>query len=382
VKETFPLRNSVFFNMGSTEIPSRYRLLNRNQALSFRETQLQQSQPDNLDNGRSSRQLAVYYNILNIIGDRLRTSSQSSIALVGASDKNPAEGKLMAENIRQYLITVFDIDGSRITTEGRDKPVIPSEQPGATRDLALLREGDRRVDIVSTSPELLLQVGGSTSPYFRPVQIMATADDLDSHVVFDVAGATDLLNSWSVQLTDNQGRMQTYGPFMGEQASVPGSRILGISAQNDYKVVMTGQAKNGGTVRKESSVSLVKVADAKTEGLRYSILFDFDKSKSIDSYETFLSDIVTPLIPANSTIIVHGYTDIIGDAAYNQNLSQERATGTQKVIEAALAKAGKRGVKFQTSGFGEDENMSPFENNFPEKRFYNRTVIIDILPQG
>jgi outer membrane protein OmpA-like peptidoglycan-associated protein len=65
--------------------------------------------------------------------------------------KNPADGKMMAENVKRYLVTVFGIDGSRISTEGRDKPVIPSEQPGATRELALLREGDRRVDIVSTS---------------------------------------------------------------------------------------------------------------------------------------------------------------------------------------------------------------------------------------
>jgi hypothetical protein len=50
------------------------------------------------------------------------------------------------------------------------------------------------------------------------------------------------------------------------------------------------------------------------------------------------------------------------------------------VIQAALARAGKKGVSFETFGFGEDENMSPFENNLPEKRFYNRAVIIDILP--
>jgi len=30
--------------------------------------------------------------------------------------------------------------------------------------------------------------------------------------------------------------------------------------------------------------------------------------------------------------------------------------------------------------YGEDEAMSPFENKYPEERFYNRTVIIDILP--
>jgi len=31
-------------------------------------------------------------------------------------------------------------------------------------------------------------------------------------------------------------------------------------------------------------------------------------------------------------------------------------------------------------GFGEDENLAPFENKLPEQRFYNRTVMIDIIP--
>ncbi len=42
--------------------------------------------------------------------------------------------------------------------------------------------------------------------------------------------------------------------------------------------------------------------------------------------------------------------------------------------------AGKKGIKFEIFGFGEDAGMAPFENNLPEERFYNRTVIIDIIP--
>jgi hypothetical protein len=53
--------------------------------------------------------------------------------------------------------------------------------------------------------------------------------------------------------------------------------------------------------------------------------------------------------------------------------------GAQQIIERALSAAGKQGVKFETFGFGEDKGVSPFENNLPEERFYNRTVIIDIV---
>ncbi|GEO07816.1 hypothetical protein SAE01_03120 [Segetibacter aerophilus] len=381
VKETFALRNSVFFNQGSSEIPARYTALSRTQANAFHEDQLQQDQPNNLNNGRSVRQLEVYHNILNIIGDRLRANPGTTIALSGASDKNPKEGKLMADNVKQYLVSTFGIDASRISTEGRDKPVIPSEQPGATKELGLLREGDRRVDIVSTSPELLLQVGGVASPFLKPVQITAVQQDpLDSYVLFNATGADELLKSWNVEVTDEQGTVQHYGPFTKDQGSVSGKTILGNNSQGNYKIVMLGETKSGRAVKKESSVSLVKMDDPKQEGLRYSILFDFDKSKTIASYAKFLTDIVTPLIPENGTVIIHGHTDIIGDEKYNNALSSERANSAQKIIESALSKAGKKGVSFQTLGFGEDAANAPFENNLPEERFYNRTVIIDIVP--
>jgi len=380
VKETFPLRSSVFFDIGSTEIPIRYVQLSPAKASYFKEEQLQKNQPDNLNKGRSARQMAVYHNILNIMGDRMRVNPQSSIALIGASDKNPTEGKLMAENIKHYLVTVFAIDASRISTEGRDKPLIPSEQPGAVTNIELLHQGDRRVDIVSTSPELLMQVGGSTSDVLKPVVITAVQEDpLDSHVIFNADGANELLESWFVDITNEQGGdVQHYGPYTQDMASVSGKTILGSNTQGNYKVVMTGQTKSGHSIRKESSVSLMKTDDLKQEGLRYSILFDFDKSKTINSYTNFLTDVITPLIPENGTIHIHGHTDIIGDKNHNLSLSYERAMSTQKIIEHALLKTGKKGIKFETFGFGDDAGMAPFENSLPEERFYNRCVIIDI----
>jgi outer membrane protein OmpA-like peptidoglycan-associated protein len=367
--------------MGSAEIPTRYVQLNASQAASFKEIQLQESQPDNLNTGRSARQMAVYHNILNILGDRLRSNPQSAITLTGASDKDPAQGKQMAENVKQYLVANFSIDPSRITTEGRDKPLIPSEKPGGTKELGLLREGDRRVDITSTSREMMIQVGGANSEYLNPVMINAyQTDPLDSHVIFNNEGASELLESWNIDMTDDKGVVQHYGPYTEDRASVPGSVILGNNTQGNYKVVMNGQTKKGYAVRKESSVSLIKAEDTKQEGLRYSILFDFDKSKTKEAYEKFLIEVVTPLIPDNGTVIIHGHTDIIGEEKHNYTLSNDRAKEAQQILEKALLNAGKKGVKFETYGFGEDAAMAPFENNLPEERFYNRAVIIDIIP--
>lgn len=381
VKETFPLLNSVFFDNGSVEIPNRYVKLNSSQAAAFREAQLQEGQPANLANGRSARQLAVYHNILNIVGDRLRMDAQSSITLQGSADKNPTEGKAMAEAVKNYLVSLYGIDPSRITTEGRDKPVIPSEQPGSTRELDLLKAGDRRVDMVSTSPGMLMQVGGSTSSFLKPVQITAVQEDpLDSHVIFTNTGASKELTSWVVDITDEQGDVKHYGPFTGDQVSIPGKIILAGKPQGNYTILMKGETRNGTTIMEKSSVSLMQREDLVQEGLRYSILFGFDQSKSIASYEKFLTGIVAPLITDNATVSIHGHTDITGEESYNHTLSHDRAVGVQAILAETLSRAGKKGVQFETYGFGEDTGMAPFENTLPEERFYNRTVIIDILP--
>ncbi len=286
---------------------------------------------------------------------------------------------MLAENVKQYLVSTFEIDGSRIQTEGRNKPVIPSEQPGAKKELALLREGDRRVDILSTSPALLMQVGGDMM--MKPVQLTNTQQNpMDGLVIFNVKGAEKQFKSWSLDLTDEQGAVQHYGPFTKEQGTVAGKTILNNRAEGTYKVVMTGASLSGLPITKQGSVHLVQQAEAVEKGLRYSILFDFDKANAIASYTNFLNDVVAALITNGSTVIIHGHTDVIGDEGYNQKLSESRAQETQKILESALAQKNIANVQFQTIGYGEEPGQAPFNNTLPEERFYNRTVIIDINP--
>ncbi|HLX13093.1 MAG TPA: outer membrane beta-barrel protein [Bacteroidota bacterium] len=381
VRETFPLSNYVFFEEGSTEIPNRYVKLTKVEAGSFKEGQLQEVRPISTV-GRSGRQMTVYYNILNIVGDRMRNSPSATIFLSGASAKGPQDGKARAEAIKRYLVEVFGIDSSRITTEGRDKPRIPSEEPGATRELALLRAGDSRVDIESESPEMMIQVGGPSHSMLKPVQIVAEVEDpLDSHVLFMVDGAQEAFSSWSLEITDDHGKVQSYGPFTRDQEDISGNIILGDRNEGDYKIVMLGETKDGKSVRRESSVHLVRRTEPLKEAVRYSILFNFDKSKTIASYEKFLTDVVAPLIPDSGIVIIHGYTDIIGEEEYNNNLSRERVQDARGILERAIAARGTRGITFETFGYGPDIKYAPFDNAFPEERIYNRTVIIDIVPE-
>lgn len=382
VREVFPLRNYVFFDIGSTEIPERYVLLRKDQVKDFREDQLEAFAPKTLS-GRSDRQMIVYYNVLNILGDRMVKNPTTTITLVGSSEKGPKDGREMAESVKEYLVTIFVIDPSRIKTLGRTKPVNPGEQPGGTRDLDLLRAGDRRVSIESNSPILLMEFQSGPNAQLKPVEIITIQEaPADSYISFDVEGEKEAFTSWSLEITDAKGNMQNFGPYTEEKVSIPSKSILGTNPEGDYKVVMVGQTKSGIVVRKETTSHMVLWTPAATlESMRFSIIYEFNKSKAIKIYEKYLIDVVTPKIPIGGTVIINGYTDITGGELNNQKLSLARANDVRSIIEKALSKAGRNDVKFEVYGFGEDQKKSPFDNKYPEERFYNRTVIIDVINQ-
>jgi outer membrane protein OmpA-like peptidoglycan-associated protein len=381
MRETFPLRNYIYFNRESDEIPDRYVLLKKDQVKDFKEEQLEVFTPKELS-GRSKRQMIAYYNILNILGDRMGRNPSSTIILVGSSEKGSQDGRLMAESVKQYLTSVFGIETSKISIEGRDKPKIPSEKPGGTRDLDLLREGDRRVSVESTSPAMLMEFQSGPDSPLRPVEIEEIQEaPIDSYVTFNVDGANNAFKSWSVEIKDVNNEVQYFGPYTRENVIIPGKSILGNKPEGDYKVTMIGLTKNGRTIRKETSMHMnLWTPPSDEEGMRFSIIFEFNDSKAIQLYEKYLTEVVTPKIPINGKVIIHGHTDIIGSEVNNQKLSSARANEAESIIERSLANAGRTDVKFEVYAFGENQELSPFENKFPEERAYNRTVIIDIIP--
>ncbi|AXP82566.1 OmpA family protein [Mariniflexile rhizosphaerae] len=382
VVETFPVINYVFFDLGSTEIPNRYVLLKKEDVKDFKEENVQLFTPANLS-GRSERQMVVYYNILNILGDRMVKNPGTNIKLVGSSEKGIDDAKTMAESVKGYLTDVFAIAGSRITTEGRNKPKIPSEQPGATEELELLRQGDRRVSIESNSPALLIEFHSGPDAPLKPVKIVNVQEaPVESYVSFKNEGGADAFTSWTLEIEDDNGKKQNFGPYTQDVVTIPGKTIMGTRPEGVYNVKMTGITKEGLTVVKETSTKMVLWTPSKNEeAMRFSVPYNFNDSESIAMYNTYLTEVVTPKIPTSGKVIIHGHTDVIGDAAYNQKLSVARANDVHAIIKQALAKTGRTDVTFEVHGFGEEPNLSQFNNKHPEERFYNRTVIIDIIPR-
>ena len=217
----------------------------------------------------------------------------------------------------------------------------------------------------------------------RPVAINVVQEaPLDSYLSFNVEGADTAFNSWSMEIRDDAGTVQYFGPYTQEKVSIPGKTILGTRLEGDYKVKMIGNTKTNKVIVKEATVHMVLwVASKDVEGTRFSILYEFNNSIAITQYHKYLTEFINPKIPIGGTVIIHGHTDIIGDEAYNLKLSIARANDARDIMEEGLKKAGRNDVKFEVYGFGEDQKEAPFDNKYPEERFYNRTVIIDIVPK-
>jgi outer membrane protein OmpA-like peptidoglycan-associated protein/tetratricopeptide (TPR) repeat protein len=381
VREIFPLRNYVFFNLGSADIPDRYVLLTPDQVKGFKEDQLDAFAPEYIF-GRSKRQMTAYYNVLNIVGDRLGKNPTADITLVGSSEKGPKDGEAMAESVKKYLTEIFQIDEKRINIEGRNKPKIPSEQLGGMLELELLREGDRRVSIESRSPVMLMEYQAGPETLLKPIEISDIQKaPLESLVSFNAMGSDDVFSSWSMEIMDMHGTSLFLGPYTREKVSIPGKVILGNKTEGDFTVTMTGKVFNGNTVIKDTTIHIRLWKQALSdEVIRFSVIYEFNNSKLIPIYKKYLTEVVTPKIPKNGTLIIHGYTDVIGVEKNNLNLSLARATDVGNIFKRALSNAKRTDVKMEIYGFGEDQYLSPFENNLPEERFHNRTVIIDIIP--
>lgn len=370
VNEMYPLRNYVFFDKGSSEIPSRYVLLKKNEVANFKEDDLKMETPAN-GSGRSDRQMEIYYNILNILGNRMSQEPSTTVLLVGSSLDGEQDGLAMAGTVKTYLVDVFNIAPNRITIQGRFRPVMTSGN-NTGDEMVLVNEGERRVSIETNDPALLKQ-------FQSDPMVIGFVAPLDSYVTFSVGKNYKQLQSWSLEITDEAGKIQYFGPYTQESVSLSGNALLGDRASGNFKVRMLAKSKANVMIEKNTVMHVNQWKSSnESDGNRYSIIYGFDKAEALPMYRKHLLEVVVPRIPSNGTVVIQGFTDAIGDVEYNQKLSLARANNVRSILEEGLKNAGRSDVTFVVSGMGEDAKTAQFKNKYPEERFYNRTVVIDL----
>lgn len=373
MQEYLPLLNYVFFDENqNSAMPGRYVRLNNSSAQAFNESELTALQRPSAGAGptgertRAQRQMDIYHNMVNVIGDRLQNNPSATITVVGSAPK-ASDGTARAQVVKDYLVSAFGIPADRIKVEGRVRPPHASGTRNTPKeDLMLIDEENERVEILSSDESLL-----------KPVNLNVYQDQpVESELVLSVASNVPVTR-WEVEVSGN-GYNATYGPFYDNVVRINATPILGNRDAATYTARVTAVTEDGTETVGTSSFTLRKQTAAPEKSTRYSILFEYDESKSVAKYEKFLRETVAPEIPNGATVYIHGHTDVAGMEDYNDTLSVARAQEARRILENQVKALG-RTATFESTGMGEAIYSAPFSNESPEGRYYNRTVMIEIV---
>jgi outer membrane protein OmpA-like peptidoglycan-associated protein/opacity protein-like surface antigen len=344
-----PMLAYVFFEENSAVIPERYHTLPPAKAASFA--------PDDL---HLAGMLDVHHHLLNIIGRRLREHPFAAIAItgcnanVGTEAGNTALSRSRAETVRDYLRTVWGVEERRMTVQARDLPSRPS---GSDQSDGIAE--NRRVELSSDTWEIMQPIlTRGNERQVTPPAIRFTPS------ITSEAG----VRAWALVVSQNDRELKRFEgngtpppSFDWETAFEPESIP---SASEDLAYVLTVRDASDQTTRTRGVMPLT-VRKVDREVGRYSlILFDFDQA-TLNPYNRRIADMIRPAIGPAAEVRITGYTDRIGEAAYNLKLSEDRARNVARVLGISNARV---------KGLGQSVELH--DNRLPEGRFYSRTVNI------
>ncbi|MCX6320339.1 MAG: OmpA family protein [Bacteroidia bacterium] len=174
------------------------------------------------------------------------------------------------------------------------------------------------------------------------------------------------------------------GAVVGTAAGGAMGAVIGKASGNTALGAIIGAAVGGATgavighqMDKQAEEIKKTVPDAKVERVgegivvefSSNVLFGFDKSSLSADAKTNLNKLVTVLNSYPDTNIeLQGHTDSKGTEAYNQNLSEKRAT----TVSGYLAGEGITANRLTIKGFG--ETVPKYDNETAEGRTQNRRV--------
>lgn len=371
VEEFFPLVPHVFFDDNSQSIPSRYTILNLDEASKFDVNDISNLESlENIKNQSSAnKKLAYYYNILNIYGSKLKDDEDLNLTLVGSAPKRN-DGDLLASTIKDYLVNNFGVEETRITIKKQQMPNIPSgtsSTPVNYRPYTDLE--NRRVEFIFDKEE----------PYKLHKLTYNDLSSIDNDLIFVLNNDVEY-DAWSVTISKDD-KTYNYGPFYSQIVRINPFELL--SDFNDGgkfdAVVVTNIGGKQITDKMDFSISVSK--EKNKSGKKYTILFDYGKNDAIKVAEKQLRGQVANEVNSNDLLVISGYTDEIGSDAVNKTLSEKRANETKDIFKDQFLKDNKK-VTIDTYGFGKTTSINTFNNKLPEGRFYNRNVSLYIIPQN
>jgi len=303
---------------------------------------------------------------------RLQDNPKANITVTGTNSNfreekgNTELSEQRANSVANYLINVWNIEENRIKIAARNLP-----KDASRRDIPEGDEENRRVEITSNDNSI-----------FEPVFTIDTTRILSStkfKFINEVSSEFDI-KRWDLDIIQNN---QIIKSFQGDGLP-PNEIIWEINSESENARMFAGALKYKlyvkdafGSVHSTNEnlipIEQITIDKKRIEGASdkefeyYSlILFDYGKY-TLSSAHKKVIDFVKNRVTPKSTISIIGYTDKIGEEEINDRISTNRAKSVAKMLDIENA---------ETYGVGKRELL--FDNNFPEGRFYCRTVKISI----
>jgi outer membrane protein OmpA-like peptidoglycan-associated protein/Tol biopolymer transport system component len=368
--DLYPLLTYVFFDEGEAKFPDRYHVFkSKADTKNFTDTTI------------IGGTLEKYYHILNIFGFRLNKYPNEKIILMGNNDDETAGEKKQglsearANLVFNYLKDIWGISADRIEVKHRNIPEAPSNR----KDSLGMRE-NRRVEIRSTEWEVYKPI------FDKDVSKVPQPDDMK--FVFSNGVGDDLVASrkivikqggkdW-ITLSDlgKVDKTEFTWDWTNEDGEYPVDNkpyTAQLFITTTSGAVCTSDPIEIPVMQVSTSERLIATGEGKTKEDYSLILFPFGSDQGGPINERVMNDYVYGRIVPTSDIVITGHTDIIGLFASNVNLSQRRATSVKNGIQKS---SGGKFKSMNVTGVGPENPIYP--NDFPEGRFYNRTVRVQI----
>jgi outer membrane protein OmpA-like peptidoglycan-associated protein len=361
-----PLLPYVFFAPNASEIPERYRRIASSETATFAE--------ENLD----APALEIYHDVLNIVGERMRRYPDATITITGCREplddvgSGDALASARANSVRSYLESSWGIAGSRMRIATRALPEQISD-----RAVGDGREENRRAEISSSDPRIV-------APVTR--RVVTRSVEPDELALVPSVHFPEGIARWRASLASDEKGEVWAREGSGEPVEVrwhvdahalgdPGTGVRdgALTARLDATAadgtLQTAQRPVPvRTVVRSRRLGGAIVRDSLVERFNL-IFFDFDTPRISDFNQQVVATIQRA-IAVGSSVTVTGLTDRIGDDAYNSELSERRAASTADRIRERIVPE-----RIGTAGAGE---TLIYDNDLPEGRMYNRTVVVEI----
>ena len=356
-----PLLNYIFFGKVSSEIPDRYVKLTNEQINTFSLKSIHDLDP-----------IQTYYQILNLIGKKLKDNPDYHIKLIGTNsgigrERNNKElSQQRAESVKNYFTGTWKIPDEQIDVEARNLP----EDYSTPREYDAWEE-NRRVEIFPSDKSIL-----------EPILTLDTIPNPEN-VKFrflPVTTGSIAIESWKIEIESEISKIET----IDGRDNIPNSvdwtptekNFLNSDDFNDIFYSLTIIDKQGNQYKsriKKIPVEKITIEKKKQQGLTGKnveyyrlILFDFGKTNLLEEHSNIIQYIKNRISP-DAKVMITGYTDKIGDKETNKLIAKKRASEVAKLLDIPDA---------EIIGSGEENLL--YDNTLPEGRFYCRTVNITV----